>query len=331
MADAIQSGRPDTGGWTPPEYIDIAPIFVWPPKPVALVKWTFGWNGYFFPYNVLYMLCAFLFLYLLPDMEQMKTLQLYWIIKLFVANLTLVIVWISIWHLRLYIQKAQDTEYKYNRRWPRDTGAFLFGSQFYDNAFLTVASAVPIWTAYLVISLWAMANGWVPYLDAREHPVYFVLFVFLLQLFREVHFYAIHRLIHWAPLYRMVHSVHHKNANPTPWSGLAMHPVEHLLYFSGVLLHWVVPSNPFLVVYHLVHAAMGPAPDHSGFSKVVIDGKARVDAATYLHYLHHRYFEVNYGDGAVPLDRWFGTWHDGSEAAHKTMNERFKRKNSSPA
>lgn len=52
-----------------------------------------------------------------------------------------------------------------------------------------------------------------------------------------------------------------------------------------------------------------------------------MDVATYMHYLHHRYFEVNYGgDGSVPLDRLFGTWHNGSAEAHERMNRRFKEK-----
>jgi hypothetical protein len=36
---------------------------------------------------------------------------------------------------------------------------------------------------------------------------------------------------------------------------------------------------------------------------------------------------VNYGgDGLVPLDKWFGTWHDGSKEGDALMNERFRRK-----
>ena len=43
----------------------------------------------------------------------------------------------------------------------------------------------------------------------------------------------------------------------------------------------------------------------------------------YYHYLHHKYFECNYGgDGTVPLDRWLGTLHDGSEEALERMNRR---------
>ena len=27
----------------------------------------------------------------------------------------------------------------------------------------------------------------------------------------------------------------------------------------------------------------------------------------YAHTLHHKYFELNYSDGLMPFDRWFGT------------------------
>jgi hypothetical protein len=35
-----------------------------------------------------------------------------------------------------------------------------------------------------------------------------------------------------------------QNDNPGPWSGLAMHPIEHVIYFSVVLIHFIVPSHP---------------------------------------------------------------------------------------
>ena len=33
--------------------------------------------------------------------------------------------------------------------------------------------------------------------------------------------------------------------------------------------------------------------------------------------MHHKYFECNYADGAIPLDKLFGTFHNGSEEAQK--------------
>ena len=35
----------------------------------------------------------------------------------------------------------------------------------------------------------------------------------------------------------------------------------------------------------------------------------------------------DYADGAIPLDRWFGTFHDGSDEAQVAMNQRFMARN----
>jgi sterol desaturase/sphingolipid hydroxylase (fatty acid hydroxylase superfamily) len=35
---------------------------------------------------------------------------------------------------------------------------------------------------------------------------------------------------------------------------------------------------------------------------------------------------VNYGDGLIPLDKWFGTFHDGSKEGEALMNERYQRR-----
>ena len=143
-------------------------------------------------------------------------------------------------------------------------------------------------------------------------------------LMREVHFYWVHRLIHWKPLYKAAHYLHHKNVNIGPWSGLAMHPIEHLLYFTGVFLHWIIPSHPLHAMMHLVHAGLSPAAGHSGFDEVELKaGKTVLPNHNLFHYLHHRYFECNYGgDGSVPIDRWFGSFHDGSQKAHTRMRAR---------
>ena len=51
-----------------------------------------------------------------------------------------------------------------------------------------------------------------------------------------------------------------------------------------------------------------------------------VDSHAYAHYLHHKYFEVNYGDALIPLDRWFGTWHDGSPEGEARMQARYRQR-----
>ena len=41
-----------------------------------------------------------------------------------------------------------------------------------------------------------------------------------------------------------------------------------------------------------------------------------------FHYLHHRYFEVNYGNTQAPIDKVTGTWHDGTREAHERLKGR---------
>ncbi len=103
-----------------------------------------------------------------------------------------------------------------------------------------------------------------------------------------------------------------------------MHPVEHALYFATVLYHLVLPSNPILMLYQLHIAGFGAIPGHVEFDKIAL-GDTAVDSHAYAHYLHHKYFEVNCGDALIPLDRWFGTWHDGSPEAQTRMEARYRK------
>ena len=104
-----------------------------------------------------------------------------------------------------------------------------------------------------------------------------------------------------------------------------MHPIEHLLYWSGVLIHLVLPSHPLLMLYHLQVTGTGAVVGHIGFDKIEV-GDTAVSSHAYAHYLHHKYFEVNYADGLMPFDRMFGTWHDGSKEGDARMDARYQRK-----
>ena len=42
-------------------------------------------------------------------------------------------------------------------------------------------------------------------------------------------------------------------------------------------------------------------------------------SAGYFHYLHHKYLECNYGELTSPLDKWFGSFHDGTKKTHEKL------------
>ena len=326
MHTSFTGKRDKRGDWKPEQPIELAPVMVWPPRPMALLRWLFGYPGYFLPWGLAYMAIPVItWFFLTPAMDTMKTFQPGWLAYLFLRNLVMIFLVAGAWHVRLHIQKAQGTDFKYTNKWlARDNPIFLFRNQLYDNIFWTVVSAVPVWTAYEAATLWAYANHIIPYVDWREHPIYCVVLMCLIPIIREVHFYLIHRLIHWGPIYRWVHYLHHNNVDVGPFAGLSMHPVEHVFYWSGVLIHWVIPSHPIHALFHIQHASFSPAQGHAGFARVVMREGVEVKTHDYFHYLHHKYFECNYGgDGPVVLDKWFGTFHNGTDAATDAMNERF--------
>ena len=62
-----------------------------------------------------------------------------------------------------------------------------------------------------------------------------------------------------------------------------MHPLEHLIYFSLLLLWWVVPVHPVVVVLTGFYQGISPAVSHSGFDQVVLGGGTRVSAGDLFH------------------------------------------------
>ena len=312
--DAVASAsdscvRNARGEWTPANSVKATPLFEWPPRPFRWLKWLLSYPGFLWPWNGIYLLITILiWRYLQPPVSHCVELKAGWMGLLFLRNLGLAWAVYGGWHLLLYIFKLQGTERKYDIRWPsRNDPKFLFHNQTLDNIFWSCASGVTIWTAYEVLYFWALANKKIPYVDWRVHPVYCLVWMCAIPFWRDIHFYFVHRLIHWGPLYRWAHSVHHRNTNPGPWSGLSMHPIEHLLYFSSVLIHFVVPSHPVHFLFNSEQTgAFAPATGHHGFEKPLAE--KTLPSGSYFHYVHHRIFTVNFGGEELPLDRWFGTY-----------------------
>ena len=261
-------------------------------------------------------------IWLSPSLETAATFAPGWVAFVFARNFVLIALVAGGLHWYFHGQRLQGDRLKYD---PRSIGAgrsFSFGSQVRDNMFWTLTSGVFFWSAYEVLMLWLMGNGWVPVLTWSDSPVWFVALILLTPLWISFHFYWIHRWLHWPPLYRIAHSVHHRNTNVGPWSGISMHPVEHLIFFSSVLIHVVVAAHPVHVIFHLFHQALTGVTSHTGFEGLVIRDRNRLALGTFHHQMHHRYFECNYGNLEVPWDVWFGSFHDGTEASHERMKAR---------
>jgi sterol desaturase/sphingolipid hydroxylase (fatty acid hydroxylase superfamily) len=206
------------------------------------------------------------------------------------------------WHLALYPFNLGSRPFIPNRNYNYDKLA--------HNIFWTT-SGILIWTAFENVFCYLWSTGKLSY---SQDYTSFLVSLMAIPLWRSFHFYFAHRFLHFPALYNQVHSLHHRNTDIEPFSGLCMHPVEHLYYYSCILPSLLPFCPQFALLWNGVHLLLSPAASHSGW-----EDHFQSDV---FHYMHHRYFECNYaGSDAAFLDVWFGTFQssipDSEELTHR--------------
>ena len=306
-------------GYQPSEPILVPPLYSWPPRPVAAFRWLIF--EMLFPWGLCWIALAFIsWNYLTPSEQTMAVLEPDWIGMIWLRNAALLLLVAGGLHWWLYLRRSQKRDFKYNTRWQSEgSQKFLWKNQVKDNMFWSLISGCTIWTLFESLTHWFRISGHLLLPEWVHSPGYLVLMLYSVFFWNTFHFYVVHRLLHWPPLYRIAHQLHHRNVNTGPWSGISMHPLEHLVYFSVFLLWWVVPVHPVIILLTGFFQGLSPAVSHSGFDQLTLSASKKVRVGDYFHHLHHKYFEVNYGNTPTPLDRVFGSWHDGTTAAHALM------------
>ena len=307
-----------TWNWTPDLPLKDESVFNLSHRPINALKVLYNSWLPITDRLIVVAVSALTWLYLSPSLETARTFSFDWVALVYLRNLALMVLLAGGMHLYLYTFKRQGNCLRYDARpFHKKNALFTFNSQFRDNVFWSISSGVTIWTAYEVAGLWAYANGYIPTLSFAQHPVWFILWFVLLPMYGVFHFYWIHRLLHWGPLYTKVHSLHHRNVNVGPWSGMSMHPVEHIGYLSSALIHVVLASHPVHFIFQLQMKVLLAISSHAGYEAIAPGNgnDAGLKVGDFFHQLHHRYFECNYGEPEVPCDKWFGTFHDGTEEA----------------
>jgi len=247
------------------------------------------------------------------DIQWAEELRWEWIAYVFARNYTLMLVMYGGWHWFLFDSFYSDVMKK-KKFHPKVPGSEqMFRDRLYTTLGFTQSS---VWEVCM-LHLWASKSTLlVPYYtDFWAYPAWSIAQVLLIGYWRDFHFFWIHRGMHpWKTktvpdvgqfLYNHVHSLHHKSYITGPWSGLAMHPVEHLFYYSCTLLTMVFSLHPFHFWMNKLHADISPLPGHDGHDKPA--------GGSYFHHIHHAKYEYNYGTPMVPLDKLFGTYADGSQ------------------
>ena len=316
-------GFADKWNHIPQVPVGVSPMFALPPNFGAILRWTLRQWLVVTERSILVVISLLSWLFFQPSLEVTATLSADWIAALYIRNLLLMVAVAGGLHLYFYSRKTQGDALRYDKRDLADQKKiFSFKNQLADNMFWTLASGVTIWTLYEVLMFWAMGNGYAPILYWSDNPTWFIFLFLLTPIWISFHFYWVHRWLHWPPLYRLAHALHHRNTNVGPWSGLSMHPVEHVIFFSSILIHFILPSSPVHILFHMQHQSLTAATSHTGYEAMLIKDKKHLALGTFHHQMHHRYFDCNYGNLEMPWDKWFGSFHDGTEESHNAFKQR---------
>jgi sterol desaturase/sphingolipid hydroxylase (fatty acid hydroxylase superfamily) len=165
------------------------------------------------------------------------------------------------------------------------------------------------------------------YSDDRHGPVWFVLSVPVMLVMHDTYFYWTHRLMHWKPLFKHVHRVHHLSHDPSPLAAYAFHPLEALIE-AGIapLIALTLPvhRDAFLVFFTL--SLVINVTGHLGF-ELYPRGLMRTPlrwllTTTTHHHQHHQKTKWNFGLYFNVWDRLLGTNHPDYVATYEAVTER---------
>ena len=151
------------------------------------------------------------------------------------------------------------------------------------------------------------------YTDIHQHSMtWFVLAFPVMAVIHDTYFYWMHRAIHHPRVFKLIHLVHHRSTNPSPFAAYAFHPLEAILE-AGIFLVFVftIPVHfyhlifffLFMIIYN-VYGHLGWELYPKGFSKHWL-GKWINTSVN--HNMHHQYFKGNYGLYFLFWDRMMGT------------------------
>ena len=299
-------------------------LFRSPLYPSFLIAWIYR-NWLHLSEKVILVIISFsIWYFVYPSLDQTKNFELTWILQIWVINLVLMIMIAGGLHWYFYIIKGQEKRLKFDKREQGKSKLWDFSNQVYDNMFWSLTSGIGQLTIFQSVTMWLLANNYSPVNSFSSNLFWFFGFFLLLPIWSAFHFYWIHRFLHIPFFYKRYHSLHHRNVNVGPWSGFSMHPVEHFLYLSSICIHWILASHPIHLIFHALYLGPGAAMTHTGYENLLIKDKKRLALGTFYHQLHHRYYECNYGNEEMPWDRWFGTFHDGSQLATEQTRARKK-------
>ncbi len=127
----------------------------------------------------------------------------------------------------------------------------------------------------------------------------------LLTLWNEVHFFVVHRLMHFDFFMRHIHFIHHKSRIPTVYSVYSFHWFEAFLLSTVPLT--ILPFIPFSIVAVFIYPFVSILLNFAGHCNYRFGNGKRDQWLNFgtAHNTHHTKGRKNYGFALNFLDKLF--------------------------
>jgi lathosterol oxidase len=143
---------------------------------------------------------------------------------------------------------------------------------------------------------------------------YYIGSILLMIFLHDTYFYWTHRAMHWKPLFKVAHKVHHLSINPTPFAAYAFHPIEAFVEVGIIpLIAFTIPYHPSAIAIFTLYSLVLNVFGHLGF-EIFPKGFAshklfKWHNTSTHHNMHHRFVKCNYGLYFNIWDRLMNTNH----------------------
>lgn len=154
------------------------------------------------------------------------------------------------------------------------------------------------------------------YTQFSDYPLYYTPLSFVILIFfHDAYFYWTHRIMHHRKLFKILHLVHHKSHNPSPWAALSFNPLEAILEAGVIIIAvFIIPFHSLVILGFIIFMLIYNVYGHLGY-EIYPRGFNKHWFGKWLntsvnHNLHHKYHTGNYGLYFTIWDRLMGTTHE---------------------
>ena len=151
------------------------------------------------------------------------------------------------------------------------------------------------------------------YHNVDQYGIPYLLFsVVLMILFQDTFFYWAHRLMHWKPLYKFTHKVHHDSIDVSPFTAYSFHPVETIVEgLPSAIFSFLLPVHFSALIGYQVVSLVLNVVGHLGYEIIpqswTTHWLLKWKTPSTHHNMHHSHVNGNYTLYFRFWDVWMGT------------------------